>query len=127
MLGEANAKADALNSAASDKVAEVSSVNSAAQKEKAGLERGIADIEQQIAETQATLDKTFFLNFGKKGELKDEIKELKAEIATLGKDAAKQAGLVEKASKAEAAAAKASEAAERQVLPGGGGVAAGGE
>ena len=67
VLGEANAKADALNSAASDKVAEVSSVNSAAQKEKAGLERGIANIESEIAETQATLDKTFFLNFGKKG------------------------------------------------------------
>ena len=28
----------------------------------------------QVDETKATLDKTFFLNFGKKGELKDQIK-----------------------------------------------------
>ena len=28
------------------------------------------------------LEKTFVLNFGKKGELKDEIKEIKVEIST---------------------------------------------
>ena len=38
VLGEAKGKADALNAAASDKVAEVSRVNSAAQKEVRGLQ-----------------------------------------------------------------------------------------
>ena len=65
--------------------------------------------------TEEQLEKTFVLNFGKKGELKDEIKELKAEIGTISKDAAKQAAVAEKAAKAEAAATKASEGAERQV------------
>ena len=68
-----------------------------------------------LPRTEEQLEKTFVLNFGKKGELKDEIKELKAEIGTIGKDASKQAAVAEKAAKAEAAATKASEGAERQV------------
>ena len=32
--------------------------------------------------TPPQLEKTFVLNFGKKGELKDEIKEIKVEIST---------------------------------------------
>ena len=42
----------------------------------------------------AQLEKTFVLNFGKKGELKDEIKEIKAEIKA-------QKKLLEKAEQVE--------------------------
>ena len=41
------------------------------------LERQLATVDAEIASTQTELDKTFFLNFGKKGELKDTIKGLK--------------------------------------------------
>ena len=75
----------------------MASVNSAAQKEKAGLQRGIANIEEEIASTQATLDKTFILNFGKKGELKTQIKDLKKDLKTEQKKLEKSAKAAEKA------------------------------
>ena len=57
--------------------------------------RGAA--EGSKAKTEAQLEKTFVLNFVKKGELKDEIKELKGEIARLEKEIVKGGAAAEKA------------------------------
>ena len=47
--------------------------------------RAIASLESNQAATQAELDKTFFLNFDKKGQLKDVIKGLNKQVKAEGK------------------------------------------
>ena len=46
----------------------------------AALSSEISDLEMTKLQTQSELDKTFFLNFGKRGELSNTIKSLKQEI-----------------------------------------------
>ena len=50
------------------------------------MQGAINQLNGQVSSTQAELDKTFVLNFGKKGELKDEIKSLKKDAAAKSKE-----------------------------------------
>ena len=58
----------------------------AVNKQVKGTQGAIDQLNGQVASTQAELDKTFVLNFGKKGELKDEIKGLKKDAAAKSKE-----------------------------------------
>ena len=80
--------------------------------EAASLARKVAQLSSEQAETQAELDKTFFLNFGKRGELSDRINALQ-------KEGNAQAKALEQTRKAEAQALERANMAERhwQRLP----------
>jgi NADH dehydrogenase/NADH:ubiquinone oxidoreductase subunit G len=78
------------------------------QSEAASLARKVAQLSSEQAETQAELDKTFFLNFGKRGELSDRInalqKEGKAQAKALEQTRKAEAQALERANKAQATA-----------------------
>jgi len=118
----ANEEQDAIGSAASAQALEIDGAAEAAvsaattelqsvNREAKGVQGAIEGLNNQIASTQAELDSTFFLNFGKKGELKDAIKELKKGAAAKQKELGK---LLEKADKATAAVDKAQGVAAKE-------------
>ena len=68
LISEANGKASAINSAAGRLVSEANGALGNAKSELGSLERKLAGVDAEIAAKQTELDKTFFLNFGKKGK-----------------------------------------------------------
>ena len=79
-----------------------------AQSEAASLARKVEQLSTEQAEARAELDKTFFLNFGKRGELANRIKALQkegnAQANALEQTLKAEAQALERAKKAQATA-----------------------
>jgi len=116
---EAGAKADAIRREQAVLVSAAKDALSAAEAQAGAVTRSIADLEVQQAEAQAALDKTFFLDFGKKGELGKQVKDLKQSVkegrASLEKANKAVDGASQAAQKALATADERGEAAEKVV------------
>ena len=95
---QTGSQARAINSEAVQKLDAATGEFKEAEGVRNGLVRKINGLETDAAETKAELDKTFFLNFGKKGELKDIIKGLDKEIKAQSKSLEKAEKTSDKAS-----------------------------
>lgn len=122
LVSDARAEAKRLTDAADALVSESGSLLSAAQSDLRSFELKLSNLAAEEATTQAELDRTFILNFGKKGELKDSIKALRKEQKAISKqvdDAGKAVETAQKAlDKQTEAARKQQDAADKLLADG---------
>ena len=113
-------KARSLGDEGSKVLAKANGELTAASRDVSGISGKIKSGQASRSKTEEQLERTFVLNFGKKGELKDEIKEIKAEIKAQKKLLEKAEAVEEKAEaaaeKAEGFAAKQKAAADKVMI-----------
>jgi len=122
LMSDAKAEAKFLRDAAELLVSECDSQLSAAQSDLQSLEFKLSNLVGEEQTTKAELDRTFFLNFKKKGELEDTIFVLRKEQKTLSKRINNGGKVVERAQQAldqqKEAAKEQQEAADKLVADG---------
>lgn len=95
--GSSIAQAREINSAAAAAVKAATNDLQDVKRQIRGVQDSIASLGSQIDETQQAYDNTFFLNFGKRGELNDQIQGLKKQVSKAQSDLNKLSSTEDKA------------------------------